>query len=141
VRKSLIILLLVIFLSGCGGYGPLRRGECILIDYPEKNLVLTFSIYFKLEKMPHELDGVGYKMDDLIHILVGDSVSVLDQISIEPEVLEKEENDKTYKVYRYYRSKKSVYASSLDVYSPVAYVDLYIKDSKIEIIKVKHMYI
>ncbi len=136
MKKFLIILLLIVSLSGCNPYIALREKESVLIDYPEINLVLTFSNDFKLEEMPHELDSLGYKMDDVIQLHVGDSVPVLDEMFIAPEILEKEDNGQVYKVYRYYRSNNSFYASRLDFYWPVLYVDLYIKDSKIEIIKV-----
>ena len=136
-----VSVLLVIFLTGCKEYvryDTIEKEDCVFIGYPEKGLVLVFSWHSEWGKMPLLLEKRGYKKDDLTFILVGDSVSVLDKISVEPEILEKEENEKVHKIYRYYPSENSFDATCACPYNiSVLYVDLYIKDSKIEIIKMK----
>jgi len=139
MSKIIVGLFLVVFLCGCSWYTTLDEGDFVFIDYPERQLVLVSSVCLQFEKVPDELKEIGYDIDDFVHVFVGDSISVVDEIDVEPEIFEGKGNDKTYKVYRYYPSEGTSYLLQGEYSALVFYVDMYVKESIIKILKVNYL--
>ena len=127
------IFLLLVFLVGCSVIFTIKEKECIFIAYPEKDLVIAFSNDLKLEEMPYELKNLGYDMDDLISVQVGDSVSVLREIEVEAERSSEKINYEFYIVYEYYNPSPRL-LSELN-HGAIYAVYVYVQNSVIKIIK------